>query len=242
MSNAVDAIASALSPDYLVLLDGPDVIPHIVLDNPVPNDLDDTVDSDLPYASNVSHTKQAARYLKITRVVGRIPNVPGATSPDRVIRFIETAVKAKSAPKSTYQGYFGLTADVWRDSTAMSLDAAFGSHTALDVAPPAAPPSTDGRFSKLSHFINCHGSPLKPEFYGQKGTNYPISMTSTQVAGKGVAGTVITAECEPNFTILPWRRLRTRSASPISPQERSAFSAAQISLMVPRRGTARPTY
>jgi hypothetical protein len=28
--NAVDAIASALSPDYLVLLDGPDVIPHIV--------------------------------------------------------------------------------------------------------------------------------------------------------------------------------------------------------------------
>jgi hypothetical protein len=46
-----------------VLLDRPDVIPHIVLDNAVPNDLDDTVDSDLPYASDVGFSNQASRYL-----------------------------------------------------------------------------------------------------------------------------------------------------------------------------------
>ena len=63
-----------------MLLDRPDVIPHIVLDNAVPNDLDDTVDSDLPYASDVGFSKQASRYLKITRVVGRIPNVHSARS------------------------------------------------------------------------------------------------------------------------------------------------------------------
>ena len=55
---AVDAIVASLAPDYVVLLDGPDVIPHIVLDNPVPNDLDDTVDSDLPYASDIGFSNQ----------------------------------------------------------------------------------------------------------------------------------------------------------------------------------------
>jgi len=193
--NAVDAIAKALSPDYIVLLDGPDVIPHIALDNPVPNDLDDSIDSDLPYASDVGFSNQSARYIKITRVLGRIPNVPGATSPTNLIGFINTSVKAKPAPAGNYGGYFGLTAEVWRDSTALSLDAAFGGHTTLDVAPPAAPPSTNGRFAKLSHFINCHGSSRRPEFYGQRGTNYPVSMTSAQVARQGIAGTVVAAEC-----------------------------------------------
>jgi Peptidase family C25 len=190
---AVDAIVTSLAPDYVVLLDGPDVIPHIVLDNP--NDLDDTVDSDLPYASDVGFSNQASRYLKITRVVGRIPNVPNAKEPDKLIALIETSVKAKPRPADQYHGYFGLTAEVWHDSTALSLDAAFGDHNALDVAPPAAPPSTDGRFARLSHFINCHGSSQRPEFYDQRGTQYPISMTSTQVAKKGVAGTVVAAEC-----------------------------------------------
>ena len=85
---AVDAIVASLAPDYAVLLDGPDVIPHIVLDNPVPNDLDDTVNSDLPYASDVGFSNQASRYLKITRVVGRIPNVPNAKEPDKLIALI----------------------------------------------------------------------------------------------------------------------------------------------------------
>ena len=101
-----------------MLLDRPDVIPHIVLDNPVPNDLDDTVDSDLPYASDVGFSNQASRYLKITRVVGRIPNVPNAKEPDNLIALIETSVKAKPRPADQYHGYFGLTAEVWHDSTA----------------------------------------------------------------------------------------------------------------------------
>jgi hypothetical protein len=92
---AVDAIVTSLAPDYVVLLDGPDGIPHIVLDNPVSNDLDDTVDSDLPYASDVGFSNQPSRYLKITRVVGSIPNVPNAKEPDKLIALIETSVKAK---------------------------------------------------------------------------------------------------------------------------------------------------
>ena len=72
---------AAASPDYLVLLDGPDVMPHIVLTNPLPNDGDMTVDSNLPYASPAIFSRRAARYLKVTRVVGCVPSAPGATTP-----------------------------------------------------------------------------------------------------------------------------------------------------------------
>jgi hypothetical protein len=50
---------------------------------------------------------------------------------------IETSVKAKPRPAEQYHGYFGLTAEVWHDSMALCIDAAFGDHNALDVAPPA---------------------------------------------------------------------------------------------------------
>src|SRR5262245_14958450 len=48
---AVDAIFNTLTPDYVMLLDGPDVVPHILLD-PIAglSDADLGVPSDLPYA------------------------------------------------------------------------------------------------------------------------------------------------------------------------------------------------
>ena len=192
---AVDAIASKLAPDYIVLLDGPDVIPHIVLDNPVPNDDDYTVDSDLPYASSSGYAKEVARYLKVTRVVGRIPNVPGATDPTRIIDFLSTSAKANPVPATRYKNYFGLSAEVWEQSTKMSVDAAFGDNASVCIAPPSAPPGTDGELAKLSHFINCHGASLSPEFFGQRDRNYPVAMSSKQVSTKAVPGTVIAAEC-----------------------------------------------
>ncbi len=80
--DAVDAIYKALEPDYLVLIDGPDVIPHLTLNNPVPKDKDPNVPSDLPYASDASYTsRDAAKYAAVTRVVGRIPGITGAKEP-----------------------------------------------------------------------------------------------------------------------------------------------------------------
>ena len=192
---AVDAIATAVSPDYIVLLDGPDVMPHIVLDNPLPNDGDATVDSDLPYASPSGFARQVAKYLKVTRVVGRIPNVPGADTPDRLVSCLNVAANATARPSNAYSSYFGLSAEVWEDSTKMSLDAAFGNHARLDIAPPAAPPATNTHLANLSHFINCHGASLSPEFYGQSGNNYPVSLDSNQVSANAPADVVVTAEC-----------------------------------------------
>jgi hypothetical protein len=94
-----------------------------------------------------------------------------------------------------YSQYFGLSAQVWQQSTEMSLDAAFGSHANLDIAPPGAPPATDPHLVHLSHFINCHGASLSPDFYGESGGNYPISLTSQQVSANAAPGVVVAAEC-----------------------------------------------
>ncbi len=192
---AVDAIAKPLSPDYIVLLDGPDVIPHIVLDNPVPEDGDTGIDSDLPYASPEGFSRQASRYLTVTRVVGRLPNTPGKKDPGALIKLIEASIRAKPLAPAAYKNYFGLSAEVWEASTKMSLDTIFSDHAGLKVSPPAGPPGTNVAFKKLSHFINCHGAALSPEFYGQRGESYPVSMTSTQVTAKAIKGTVVAAEC-----------------------------------------------
>jgi hypothetical protein len=192
---AVDAVANAASPDYIVLLDGPDVVPHIILDNPLPNDGDTNVESDLPYASPAAFARQVARYLKVTRVVGRIPNVPGASTPDRLIKCLNFAATAATRPSSDYTGYFGLSAQVWQASTEMSLDAAFGNHANVDVAPPAASPATNPHLANLSHFVNCHGASLSPMFYGQSGNNYPVSLDSAQVSANAPAGAVVAVEC-----------------------------------------------
>jgi hypothetical protein len=192
---AVDAISNKSSPDYLLLLDGPDIVPHIALDNPVPGDGDATIDSDLPYASPAGFAKQVARYLKVTRVVGRVPNVPGAKDPAKIINFLNTAASAHPQAASLYADFYGLSAEVWQASTQLSLDAAFGNHLNLGIAPPAGPPGNNTSLSKLSHFINCHGSPISPEFYGQQGESYPVSLSSAQVASNCLKGTVVAAEC-----------------------------------------------
>jgi Peptidase family C25 len=192
---AVDAIAEATSPDYLVLLDGPDVIPHIVLNNPLPYDGEATVDSDLPYASAAAFSPLAASYLQVTRVVGRIPNVPGANTPDRLINCLNVAANSVSKPPTNYAQYFGLCAQVWQTSTELSLDAVFGNHAQLDVAPPAGPPATGPHLANLSHFINCHGASASPEFYGQSGNNYPVSLDSKQVSTSAPPDVVVAAEC-----------------------------------------------
>jgi hypothetical protein len=196
--DAVDAIASALSPDYLALLDGPDVIPHIVLDNPAHKviDLEPTIASDLPYASSARLSRNVVDYMSITRVVGRIPNVPGTNNPATITQCLKTAAEAKPRVASEYKSYFALSAEHFQSSTVKTIEAAFPGPSELDVTPPAGPPTTNRRFSKLSHFINCHGLPKTPKFFGEQGGDtLAVAMDSSQVAAQAVEGTVVAAEC-----------------------------------------------
>ena len=197
--DAVDTIAAARSPAYLMLLDGPDVIPHISLDNPafgfvelVPTER--TIASDLPYASSARFSRKVADYLSIARAVGRVPNVPGSNDPSTITQYLKRTAAAEPRPVSDYQSFFTLSAQEFKNSTAQTV-AALQQIGEFDIAPPAGPPATDGRFARLSHFINCHGEKDSAEFFGSDDQHRIVAMNSSQVATRATEGTVVAAEC-----------------------------------------------
>jgi hypothetical protein len=111
--NAVDAICAATKPDYLLILDAPDIVPHILLNNPTPSDKDRNVPSDLPYACHARlTTRDAARYAAVTRVVGRLPGLQGAKKADFLIQQIKAAATFKSLTPGKYLPSFAISAEV----------------------------------------------------------------------------------------------------------------------------------
>jgi hypothetical protein len=199
--DAVDRIASSLAPDYIVLLDGPDVVPHVTLDNPnADNDNfeEDTFGSDLPYASSTSYSRKVSDYLNITRVVSRIPNVPGRDlDPQPVVRCLKTTAKFEPRPLGQYLNHFALSAPEFQGATKTSLRTIFGNVSDMDVVPPAGPSTVHKRFSRPTHFINCHGVPNTPEFYGGGGADggLAVAMKSQQVATENAEEILAISEC-----------------------------------------------
>jgi hypothetical protein len=196
---AVDTIASRRSTAYLMLLDGPDVIPHIVLDNPAfrikeLEPTERTIASDLPYASSARFSRNVADYLSIMRAVGRVPNVPGSDDPSTITQYLKRAAAAEPRPVSDYQNFFALSAQEFKNSTGQTI-AELEPTGEIDIVPPAGPPATDARFARLSHFINCHGLKDKAEFFSGADEQLVVAMNSSQVAEHVVDGTVVAAEC-----------------------------------------------
>jgi hypothetical protein len=196
---AVDFIASSLSPDFIALLDGPDVIPHITLDNPnAPHDFfQATVPSDLPYASSAGYSSKVSDFLNVTRLVSRIPNATGHNDPNPVIRCLNTSAKFEPGSISEYLSYFALCSPEFKGPIREGINIVFGEAKNLDVVPPAGLSNTNTRFARRSHFINCHGDDKTPEFYGGKGSGQAleVAMTSSQVASETVEGTLVVSEC-----------------------------------------------
>jgi Peptidase family C25 len=193
--DAIDRIYAALKPQYLVLLDGPDVIPHIHLNNPIPSDKDRGIPSDLPYASDERlSTRDAAKYAAVTRVVGRIPGVTGTNDPTYLAAQIKFAAAFKSRNKEDYLSHFAISTYLWRDSTALSVDNVFRT-TEVKTSPPTDSRSIRRSLGRLTHFINCHGRHNDPNFYGQRGSRIIESMTSDTVAGTIQRNTIVSSEC-----------------------------------------------
>ena len=195
----VDAISSKLAPDYIVLLDGPDVVPHIVLRNHVDRD-GQPVPSDLPYASSGRFSREVHHHLKVTRVVGRIPNVPGADDPAKLIQCLKTSARAKPRSAAEYETYFAVSAQIFQRAACEAVKAIFRQKKRVLLAPPLRLSSLKSHFSKLTHYINLHGMPDKPEFFGQKvkggKPDGPLTraLSSAQVASLAVEGTVVAAQ------------------------------------------------
>lgn len=49
--------------------------------------------------------------------------------------------------------------------------------------------------SRRSHFVNCHGAPTSPDYFGQRDKDSPEARSAALVDGALTEGTVLTAEC-----------------------------------------------
>jgi hypothetical protein len=182
-------------PDYIAILGGPDIIPHQTLVNPLgKKDEDPTVPSDLPYACDAPASDDPAAFVGPSRVVARIPDVPKAADPALLLTLLDLATRWK-APASRSDEYFGLSAYEWRGSTKKSLGALFGSSAKPHLSPTDGPSWTKRDLGPSWHFINCHGAPIDPRFYGQKEEEYPEAHDAGLLPRKIARGTVTAAEC-----------------------------------------------
>lgn len=191
---AVDAVFRALDPDYLMILGAPDVVPHQDLKN-LAGDDDEVAWGDLPYACEAPYSRNAETFIGPTRVVGRMPDLVGAEEPSYLLGLLRTAAGYQRRPQAEYLTYFGLSADVWKGSTSLSLENVFGNATGLLLAPPSGPGYPGGDLKARAHFINCHGGPASPEFYGQRGSSYPVALTTEETEGRIAEGAVAAVEC-----------------------------------------------
>jgi len=198
VKTAVDAVCRALRPDYVMILGAPDIVPHQDLRNPVydpQGDEDKVVPSDIPYACESSYSKDPRKFLGPTRVVGRLPDLLGIGDAAYLVSLLGTAARHKTRSRADYQKYFSVSAEVWRKSTSLSLTNLFGSSDAMATSPPGGPAWTPAQLGRRIHFINCHGAPSDPNFYGQRGKSYPVAHSAKRLVRKIMNGTVIAAEC-----------------------------------------------
>ncbi|MGA7487029.1 MAG: C25 family cysteine peptidase [Xanthobacteraceae bacterium] len=192
---AVDAVYAAHKPHYLVILDGPDVVPHVALENPVRDDDEGDLPSDLPYACDASFGRDARRFITVTRVVGRIPGITNAKSPGFLVRQIRAAARFRSRPRQDYLSYLALSTAEWRESSARNVGQIFGAGKLL-VSPPVKAPRTNRHLRALTHFINCHGGHEDTRFYGElRGERFLVALSSRDVLKHAKRGTLVAAEC-----------------------------------------------
>jgi hypothetical protein len=195
--DAIDKVYQATVPDYLVILGAPDVIPHQDLKNPLQSadDPDSYAWGDIPYACEAPYSNDPKKFIGPTRVLGRIPDLLAGSDPAYLVKLLGIATQWKSRTPEEYADHLGISAKVWRDSTALSLQNTFGTSARLQLSPPKGPKWTPAQLGCLAHFINCHGALSTPHFFGQTGTKYPKAHSAALIAGHVSEGTVVAAEC-----------------------------------------------
>lgn len=192
--DAVDSVCIALNPDYVAVLGAQDIIPMQLLDNPA-DQHDSNVPSDLPYACSASYNKDISKFLSPTRVVGRIPGVPEAGVPDALLSAINTSISMKGRERKNFNSYFAVSADPWEKSSKQSISNICGNSDKLHLSPPDGPDWPEQQLQARVHFVNCHGSPDDPCWYGQKGRTYPRAVMAAQILNKIIPNTIVAAEC-----------------------------------------------
>lgn len=196
--DAIDKIYTEHTPDYLVIFGAQDVVPFQNLVNPLytpETDNDEFIPSDLPYACESAYSKDCNSFTNPTRVIGRLPDLPGTGDMAYVKILINNVIKSKPASSKYPIDYFAVTASVWDKSTEQSINNIFGNIKMLLSSPPAKGRYIADQLRPIFHFYNCHGALNDTNYYGQKASSYPIALSSADLDYKITFGTVIAAEC-----------------------------------------------
>lgn len=192
---AIDAVFAAHRPDYLMILGAPDVVPHQALTNPLKAaDLDPAIPSDLPYACEAGYGRDPSAFLGPTRVVGRVPDVHGASSAKYLVKLLDTAA-AWDRWTSVSDDYFSITARVWESSTRQSLEKLFKASDRMLISPTDGPQFALNQWTPKIHFINCHGAVVSTAFFGEHNNAYPIAIEAGTVLKSDCSAVVASAEC-----------------------------------------------
>lgn len=195
---AVDAVFNALDPAYVMILGAPDVVPHQPLSNPMfdpVGDPDEHASGDLPYSCEAPFATDPSIFVGPTRVVGRLPDLTGASTPQFLVDLLRTTCSWEPRAKDDYLSYLGISAVEWQESTSLSLQNLFGSSEALRLSPTEGPDWSTDLLERRTHFINCHGAESDSHFYGQQGESYPVAHESSNISARLSEGTVAAAEC-----------------------------------------------
>lgn len=205
---AVDLAWTRYAPAYVAVVGASDVVPQPRIRNPLAGQGDDPdphVPGDLAFACDLPDSwtgpggglLDAGDLLAVTRVVGRIPDLPSATEPDLLLAALATATGYRRGSVATYQKVFALSAAVWEGSTTLSVDLLPGPAPVTGLSPPEATGWTKTELSARAHFVNCHGTDTTPDWFGQApgGPIDTVALAPEDVDGRIRPGTVLVAEC-----------------------------------------------
>jgi len=196
---SVDGVAKAHQAEYLVLLGSHDVVPFQDLRNPLHDPADPESDpdrfapSDLPYACDAPFSQKVTSFLGPTRVVGRLPDLTGASDPKYLVDLLKRAAAWTASPPP--ETAFALSAKVWEKSTKLSVRNLLGATPVVLTSPARGPRFPPKLLAERLHFVNCHGDTFEPRFFGEHPKEtYADAMDPTRLKGLQ-AGTVAAFEC-----------------------------------------------
>lgn len=209
--NAVDDLVHFFNPDYVLIFGAQDIFPFqsLVNDNYIAtmsnrdsedDDDEKMIDSDLPYACETPYSgnKRVQNYISPSRVVGRLPDLPGKANLVYISKLVENAIAWK--PLAAFpKNLFSLTTATWNKITnRIILEALGNKHTSLVSPPHKAGSWKKAALAPLIHLINCHGGEIDANFWGQNAKTQeiePASINSQDVNKMLNVGTVGVMEC-----------------------------------------------
>ncbi|MFN0008856.1 MAG: hypothetical protein ACKVXR_13225 [Planctomycetota bacterium] len=173
VKEAIEALCRKLKPHFVVLLGGPDVIPHQSLSNPLAQSgHDPVIPSDLPYACEGPHSDNPNAFTHPTRLVGRLAGLTGVVDPASLVSALRYAARWRPRSRRDYERPFMVSALEMEKSTRATLKSVFGHDRGLHVVPPRTGPVKsqwkwpEGQMQRRAHYLNCHGIKGEDELTG----------------------------------------------------------------------------